>query len=331
MFITIDYFCTLIPITSLSTKNVNALAALASTAAFAQSVTLSGGVAYGYQSATTDNVTSKGFGMDTAAIKLTATEDLGGGMSFTGVISAGGFARNSAVKGEDMSVALSGGFGKLMMGQIEIGSGIRGIADAGAPVNNMEGEVLMANLGGAVVSDIVSYTAPKMGDFTLSGSLTEDTAKYTGNVPAIASGMSTGQAKAYTVGVSYAAGPVAAKLDTSSWKNHAANDTRYRVAASYNFGVAKVGAGRDSTKQLNGTRSNETMLGVSAPFGALTVGAAYVKRDTSAAGTLAGNTVGVSYALSKRTSVLANYAKWDHAEGSTVSDKKTTILLNHAF
>jgi predicted porin len=283
-------------------------------------------VAYGYQSSTASNVTSKGFGMDTAAIKLTATEDLGGGLKATGVISAGGLARGNAVTGEDMSLTLAGGFGSLLMGQIEIGSGIRGLAQAGAPVNNMEGEVLAAATAG---TDIVKYTAPKMGDFTFSGSLTE--------AKGIAAGLSTADkgTSAYTVGVAYAAGPLSVSVDTSDWNSAAASgkaDNRYRVSGSYDLGVAKVGAGVERQKLVGGGTNKYSMMGVSMPFGAVTVGAAWVKNDTSAtAGTKAGSTVGVSYALSKRTSVTANIARWDATEGGSVTDKKTTVLLAHSF
>ena len=304
-----------------------ALATLAAASgAFAQSVTLSGGVAYGYQSATASNVTTKGFGMDTAAIKLTATEDLGGGLKATGVISAGGLARGNAVTGEDMSLTLAGGFGSLMMGQIEIGSGIRGNAQAGAPVNNMEGEVLAAASAG---TDIVKFTAPKMGDVTLSASLTEAKGITTGLDNA------TKASSAVTVGAAYAAGPLTVSVDTTDWNSAAASgkaDNRYRVSGSYDLGVAKVGAGVERQKLVGGGTNKYTMMGVSAPFGALTVGAVYVKNDTSAtAGKKAGSSFGVSYALSKRTSVSANVARWDATEGGSVTDKKTTILLAHSF
>ena len=268
--------------------------------------------------------------MDTAAIKLTVTEDLGGGLTATGVISAAGFARGNAVTGEDMSLTVAGGFGTVTMGQIEIGSGIRGLASAGAPVNNMEGEVL----GAAVNSDIVKYTAPKMGDFTLSASLTEGSATSP-TVAGLGAGLTdagVASSRAVTVGAAYAAGPLAAAVDTSSWSNSASADSRYRISANYNLGVATVGAGFDSTKApVTGNRTKYTMVGVSAPLGAVTVGAVYAKKDTVATGTLTGSSFGASYALSKRTSLSANYSKWDNAEGSTVSDKKTNILLAHSF
>lgn len=312
-------------------KTLIALAAVAATgAAFAQSsVTLSGAIAYGYQSESTGGgATVKGFGVGTAQLKFAATEDLGGGLKLSVATTIGDpIARGDAVTGMDTTMNLSGGFGSLLLGQIEIGSGIRGLAQAGAPVNNMEGEVLGAATKG---TDIVKYTAPAMSGFTFSGSLTEAKGLKTG-LDAATKGTS-----AYTIGVDYAAGPLKAKLDMTDWNSAAAvgkADDRYRIAAQYDFGVAKVGAGYEDQDLVGGGSNKYTMVGVSAPFGALTVGAAWVKNDTSAtAGSKTGYTIGASYALSKRTSIDANYANWEQGEAAgALKNKKTTILLAHSF
>lgn len=337
-------------------KTLIALAVLAASgAAFAQSsVSMTGGIAYGYQSTTTtadavaagtanttgigapgaDAVAAKnkakasGFGMDTAAIKLTVTEDLGGGLKATGVITAAGMARGNTVTGEDMSLTVAGGFGSVLMGQIEIGSGIRGLAQAGAPVNNMEGEVLGAASAG---TDIIKYTAPAFSGLTFSGSLTENKGITTG----LETGATNVGTSAYTVGAAYSAGPLNASIDTTNWNSAAAAgkaDSRYRLSANYDLGMAKVGAGMESQKMVGGGTNKYTMVGVSAPLGAVTVGAVWVKNDTSAtAGDKTGYSFGASYALSKRTSIAANLASWDYKEGSSVANKKTTVLLNHAF
>jgi predicted porin len=267
-------------------------------------------------------VKASGFGVDTAAFTMAASEDLGGGLKLAGSMSLGGVTRGDTPTGEDFKMVLSGGFGSLLLGQIEIGSGIRGLAQAGAPVNNMEGEILAAASAG---TDIVKYTAPKFGDFTVSGSLTE--------AKGLATGLSTGQSSAVTVGVDYAAGPVAAKFDFTDYDNDStAINNRYRIAGNYDLGVAKVGAGHEAGKLVGAakTKYSYTMFGVSAPVGASTsVGAVIVK---SKSGTLkrSGYSVGAQYNLSKRTNVTANTAKWDNTV-KTAKDSKTTILLNHSF
>ncbi len=333
-------------------KTLIALAAVAATSAFAQStVTITGGIAYGYQSTTTtadasdavaavagnagtaavaakSGAQASGFGMDTAAFKLTATEDLGGGLKATGSISAGGLARGTAVTGEDMSLNVSGAFGSVLVGQIEIGSGIRGLAQAGAPVNNMEGEVLAPASAG---TDIVKFTAPAINGFTFSGSLTEAKGLATG----LEAGATNVGTSAYTVGVAYANGPLKVSADTTSWDSEAATgkaDNRYRLSANYSLGVATIGAGLENQNMVGGGTNKYTMIGVSAPFGAVTVGAVWAKNDTSATdGDKAGYSFGASYALSKRTAITADYSSWDYKEGSTVANKKTTLLLAHSF
>jgi hypothetical protein len=311
---------------------VAALAAVAVAGAASAQLTLSGAFSYGYQSKKdgTAGTTAKGFGTDTAAIKLAFSEDLGGGLKLDGSISAGGLARGGSVGGEDAKVTLTGGFGALTLGAVEIGSGIRGLAQAGAPVNNMEGEVL----GSADNFDLVAYGI-KVGDITVSASITEDGGKDID--PAIASGFSTGQNRSTTVGVAYAAGPVAVKLDTTSTSLPAAAsglDSRYRLSASYDLGVAKIGAGIEDQKLLGGAKNKYTMLGVSAPLSAsVTVGAAFVTQDSTAvAGSKSGSTFGAKYAISKRTDITANYASWEVSEAAGAKkDNKTTMLLNHSF
>ena len=323
-------------------KTLVALAVLAASGASFAQVALTGEIAYGYQTSSTNGVKSSGFGVDTAAFRLTATEDLGGGLKATAFISAGGAYRDSALAGEDMAITVSGGFGKVMGGAIEIGSGIRGLAQAGAPVNNMEGEVL----GYAANSDIIKYTAPAMGGLTLSASLTENTggkqltvtpgtpanATAASGLAALGDGMEAGQQRAITVGGDYAAGALAAKLDFSSW-SESGNDNRYRIAASYDFGAVKVGAGLDDTKLKSGVTTKQTMFGVSAPIGgALTVGAAFVRADLSTATKVReGSTFGLAYALSKRTTFMVNTTSWDDVGGFADKSSKTWIALDHTF
>ena len=310
-------------------KTLVALAALAvAGGAFAQStVSITGEAAFGFQSTTNNEVTTSGFGVDTAAVKFSVTEDLGGGLKLGAAMQLANIARGNAVGGEDFTMTVAGGFGKVLMGQIEIGSGIRGLAQADAPVNNMEGEILgAATLG----TDIIKYYAPAMGPVSLSASWTEEKALGVG----ISSATSQG---AWTVGADYAAGPLAAKIDYSTWNNQnlsaVALDNRYRVAASYDLGMVKFGAGYEDRKNIASTHTKQSMVGVSAPIGsALTVGAVYARVAVDGSDDRNGASVGLKYALSKRTSLQANYSSWDDAvTTNTGKATKTWIALDHTF
>jgi predicted porin len=313
-------------------KSLIALAVLATAGtAFAQSsVTLSGDIDFGYFSYTAGGATkttAKGFASDTSEIAINVTEDLGGGMKLAGRLGLEGMARGYGTGPTDQRITLSGGFGSVMMGSIEIGNGIRGLAQAGAPVNNMEGEIL----GAATLNDIIKYTSPDMSGFKLSASHTE---AIGGDAAGVGyAGLNAGEARAITVGVDYAAGPMKAKLDYSKYSEAAFNN-RFRVAAQYDLGVVVLGAGYEDRNFVASASGDQkkTMLGVSAPIGAATtVGAVWVKSQDKAAGSRTGYALGVSYSLSKRTSLGANFAQWEGAENVANKSSKTKLVLSHSF
>ncbi len=169
------------------------MAAVAVAGAASAQVTITGGIAYGWQSSTEsvtavdgsyiqgdgtvsgtestsvlrapvtggDRVERAGFGVDTASVTFAANEDLGGGMSVSGSMTIGNINRSGSITGENYAMTLNAGsMGPFSFQNVEIGSGIRGIGSAGAPVNNMEGEIL----GAAGNGNIAKYTFPAMID-----------------------------------------------------------------------------------------------------------------------------------------------------------------------
>jgi hypothetical protein len=322
-------------------KTLIALAAVAATgAAFAQSsVTLSGSYAAGYESTKLNGVKSAGFGTDTAAVKMSATEDLGGGLKAAAYVSLGGMARNATVGGEDAGLSLSGGFGTVHLRTIEsAGQGITAKASAGAPGYDLHSKVFSANAN----IDQIAYVLPKMGDLTAS-------VNYVDRGATTQAGTGTG---AGTAGVAlaqpslgaalaYKAGAVDAGVDYTSWTRKGATDVasnttsnRLRISGNYNLGMAKVGLGYS---KLNRTGANlsttETLIGLSAPVGALTVGATYGTSKGTATSSTAkktGYTLGASYDLSKRTNVGFSTFSWKTA-GVAGSNTGTRVLVAHSF
>ncbi len=106
----------------------------------------------------------------------------------------------------------------------------------------------------------------------------------------------------------------------------ATDDQKYTtnfLAASYDFGVAKLSAGYKTDKlsfadAFSGT-AKSTILGVAAPMGALTLKASYVARKID--GDKVGNQVALGgvYDLSKRTSMYATYSVLKNEVGSGLS------------
>jgi predicted porin len=104
----------------------------------------------------------------------------------------------------------------------------------------------------------------------------------------------------------------------------AASDTKSNatfMGASYAFGFGRVNVGNTVNENAAGAKTSEiTTLGASVPMGAYTLLAGYNKAKHI--GTINANNdtkmgVGVTYALSKRTSVGADMFKQDAANSST--------------
>lgn len=315
---------------------------------------LTGAVALGYeQGKTPAGVKNGGLGMDTASIKLTAVEDLGGGMKAMGSIAAGGLARGNSVGGEDASLALSGGFGTFALRTYEsAGSGMTSRAAAGAPAYDLHGRVFSANAN----VDGAFYTMPKFGDVTVGLSYV-DRGSFTPAVGAVAAvSNSNGMAQGTTglaaaqpslgVSVAYAVGAIDAAVDYTSWtrkddasvaggdKTKNSVSDRFRIMGNYNLGVAKIGAGFTQTNRTGVLPvTKETLFGFSAPLGAVTVGATFGESKgsaTSATTKKSGYTLGMQYDLSKRTNLGVSTFNWK-TTGITGNNTGSRILLGHSF
>jgi predicted porin len=108
-------------------------------------------------------------------------------------------------------------------------------------------------------------------------------------------------------------------------------DSRTRISANYNLGVAILGAGYQTAKNTAGIKKNETAVSVSAPFGAFNVGAIYATSKTDGqAGNNTGYDLAVQYNLSKRTYV-ALQAQSTKKALATASATNTRVQLAHSF
>lgn len=344
-------------------KSLVALAALAVVgAASAQStVTLSGKLAFAYQSAESardiaagTTMKKNGLGVTDGDFVLTASEDLGGGMKATASMAVLSRGRDTAISGRDASLNVSGGFGTVTIGALEAANGILGLGGAGAPTIGMDGargvatnyavapavstySLSRAALDAAVNVDILQYTSPDFNGFKVAVAMLE-----AGAAPYGMESTSTAQ-DATLLRVTYAGGPVAVMADYTNYGLNAVAvgaDDRIRVSGSYDLGVVKLGAGYQ-TKKTTATTNNgnkQYILGVSAPVGAaVTVGANYV-RNTQDGGTLIkGYELGANYALSKRTGVQLAYQNLNESDAngavSASSGNATAfrVRLMHSF
>ncbi len=330
-------------------KSLIALAALAFVGTVsAQTVTLSGKLGFAYKTqegAGAAPVKANGLMVTDGDFGISASEDLGGGLKIAASMAVQSRGRDTAIAGRDASLTVSGGFGAVTIGALEIGNGIIGLGGADAPTMGLDGETGAGGISRAVLAapmnlDALLYTSPAMGGFSATLGLLDTTAGQTATVPAGVNTLGMGNTAttpdATLIGVNYAAGAIAAAVDYTSFGNNnsgAGLDNRVRMSASYDLGVVKLGAGYEkmkTTAAVNNTQT-ETLIGISAPVGkAISVGANYVRNSADGASSITGYELGANYALSKRTGVQAAYQNIseDNVAGSATAFR---VRLMHSF
>ena len=324
-------------------KSLIALAVIAvSGTAFAQStVTINGKLGTQYSATTTNaGVKANGFNVSDGDVNFVVSEDLGGGLkadAFMGIRLRGreinSDGASDGIGARNATVSLSGGFGSVMVGAIAAGSGIAARGTAGqAGYNGLDhdGTLLDAEVNGV---DIFSYTTPTFNGINAYIQIVDSIGDPgAGGLEAVNTLPS-----ATVVGLNYSAGPLSANIDTTSFDRNASTstaDSRLRLSAQYNLGMAIVGFGYQTNDNTT-TDVTQTVFGVSVPMGALSIGAAMSTRDTKTLSTGAsvenkGYEIVANYNLSKRTSIAASYRTVN--EGATTIDQKATrIRLMHSF
>jgi predicted porin len=276
-------------------KTLIALAALASTAAFAQSsVTL-----YGVADASLTKVSGKSAALSssktlnngTSRWGVRGTEDLGGGMK-------AGFNFEQGVSLEDGSIAksggtefgraawmnLSGGFGEVRLGRTLNPSFFAAAAWELTGTANYSAVTSQFNAGGSDVlggirnSRQISYTTPNMGGFSA-------TLGY------VLKGNNAAEKAKVDLNVIYANGPLAVALGYNKLQDAEKN---VHVGAKYNFGAFTLAGGYiDPAGDAKGFA-----IGGSVPLGPVNL-VVDVARDTEAKDT--DLLIEVKYPLSKRT------------------------------
>jgi predicted porin len=283
------------------------MAAVAVAGAATAQVSVTGALGFGWEAASPAvGASETGIKVTDGNVKFSASEDLGGGMSVLTAMDIQSRGRDTEIIGRDASITLVTGFGGFTLGAVDASNGIVGLGGAGAPVIGMDGSVLS---GGTKV-DIAKYSLPLGNGIGISVARTD-----------AANGLK-GTNAGNTYGATYSMNAISAALDLTD----TAMAKRTRMSGSYDLGVAKLGAGYQTLKAKGagsalGT-NKQTVLGVSAPYGAFTFGLNYATTKQSANNTSnKGIDAGVSYALSKRTNV---YAQMQSVTIGTGDASKTT-------
>jgi len=336
-------------------KSLIALAVLAAFGtAYAQSTaTISGkfGVAVGKALGSDANVH-----ITDGNVTVAAVEDLGGGMKAGVSIDMRTRGREQNVVtasgqeiGRDATVYVSGGFGTVALGSVELGNGIMGLGLGGAQqslASGWDGAIL----SGPAYANLLQYTSPSISGFNVSlvhvdsvGTVGVAVTKAAAAAGApITVNTDTG-VSAQQIGATYNQGPISASADYAVFGNKTgtsttANRTRTRASAAYDMGVIKIGVGIEDNKGLvyqsttsttvstNATyNGNQMIIGASLPVGPLLLGAGYARNSEN--GALVGDTsngdeiakgwlVSANYSLSKRTTLLGTYSDIKRSGGA---------------
>lgn len=258
-------------------------------------LTVNGTTGYEVRHSPTGTVT----GLHDSAVKLTAKEDLGSGLSATAELAVNGFGgRGNAFVSEDASVTLAGGFGAIKAGEVEAVNGIIGRGYAGGAFIGSDGKVL----GGPANKQFVGYTTPAFGDLKLTASSTQD---INGTGP-----------RAYSFGAVYDLGPVSAGADYNQ------TSKRVRTSGTVDLKMVKLGAGY-SFNEAN--VANSFVVSAVAPVGSLNLGISYANGNGSA------KEVAAAYSLSKRTVLAVAYQNVTNNSIAANNVGTTRLRVTHTF
>jgi hypothetical protein len=262
-----------------------------------------------------------------SSIKFTMSEDLGGGLT---AIAAGQFAMNGdragSITKEDSSVTVTGGFGSVAIANTRSGDTAiaANVFASWMPITSWYDTIspTRSNI------DILSYTSPAISGFTLGLSLTELTQN---------SNTAASVNKVNTISGTYTNGPLtimAALKNTTGAVAATVKRSNTEFAATYDFGVAKIGFGSDGAITTGASAysdSSAMSYGISVPVGAVTVGMNGAKRGVNKF--VEG---GVNYALSKRSTLALMYGDMTNSSNSSVTyaskaGAQYRVGLKHTF
>jgi len=327
-------------------KSLIALAALAAvSAASAQStVTISGSFSGGVSSVAKANSIAGVDASNSNLVAFTAVEDLGGGLKATGHMgmrfdinratnetatsTSTVYAANSGIKASgDVYVQLAGAFGEVRAGTFTAHTN-----GAYNPFNTWTTSRVDDSFTFAS-SNQVRYTTPTIAGFAAAVSV------YTAYAGDTTGAGVVGGATGNLIKLTYANGPLGlgyikqvtsaiASTTLTTGIEHAT------LGGTYDFGVAKLFAMTYTNKTAAGVQDDSgNSISIAVPVGAATFKAGRVDRKPVAASTtiLDRTSVGVDYALSKRSTLIANMSSNKDHSSSVVSSTNYFLGMSHTF
>ena len=326
-------------------KTLVAVAALAASAAFAQSSVTLYGVADAYfGSEKIDGVTSQTVvndgGLSQSRIGVSVKEDLGSGLSAFAIVE-GAVALDGGAGGlgadRKSVVGLSGGFGSVSLGRQDTP-----LQDAWDNILDVQG-----NSGFSAATAALAGNAGAAGAtlFTYGNSVRYDSPNFDGFSGAIQVGLGEDKdmftpgsaSRGVSLNLAYANGPLAAGLAYQNDKDQgsgAATTKTTALGGSYDFGPAKLGLGYTRISETGNPNFRLVNVGVTVPFDAFTLVGQYADGKVSdTAGKVKSFALEGRYALSKRTTAYAGYnnTKENIGGGADFKTNRFGVGIRHVF
>jgi len=310
-------------------KSLIALAVLA-----ASSTAFAGADVYGQARISIDKATNSKMTMAdrVSRVGIKGTEDLGGGMSAVyGMewdLDLNDNAETSGpFSGRNAFVGLKGAFGTVLAGKHDTPYKLAGSADLFADTAaDSQGSTGIIGYGNFDLraTNALAYISPDFAGFHVAAAVTNN-GQSTPSTPSLTDSKS--------LALVYVNGPLKA---TYGYEKHGGLTLNSTAESANKFNVAykigDIGLGYTYEKQdRSGTASDSTnqLASVSFGMGPITLAAQYGNRDYKTAATdLKRSTVGVVYALSKRTNTAVAY---NHDDANGTKTNTTTVQLNHSF
>lgn len=322
-----------------------AVAALASTAAFAQSnVTVYGVLDVSYQNIKFDGAKAQtainsGF-MSGSRLGFRGTEDLGNGLKalFTleyGLTVDANTGVGAGTNARQQFVGLTGGFGTAVAGRLQTTgydftfAWLPGVSATGLDAYNLIGNTTLINASSRA-DNAVAYISPSFGGLTAAVNHARLTESRNSNV--------TGEdGTANLASLSYANGPLTAglvysqaNLDQTAGKPDV---KEVAVRAAYNFGVANVGfAWQNRDHSAANDKDSKWGLGVTVPVGNGVIAANYGRASIDTANNMDHKAIALGYIhnLSKRTNAYVGYRKTS-GDSAYLEHRAFAAGIRHSF
>jgi predicted porin len=321
---------------------VLAIAALASTSAFADSTT----TVYGLVDAAVVNVTGSGLiggttavsgGLAASRLGVKNVEDLDGGLKAVAVAEIGlNSETNAGYSGaaRQALLALAGGFGTVATGYLQTTGWDFGVkynvvgGSAVSPLGNItkaQGFLIGDQATANRAQRAVAYISPNIDGLVVAVNYSSALAGYGDVATATTTGPSN--ITATLVSADYTAGPLAVALVYAGTNAEAftADTTEYALGLAYTMDAAKITATYQTSKHansvaVNGTSSNTVYsVGAAVPVGPGTIALSYAGSNiaTKTNSNASGYTVAYLQGLSKTTTAYLAYSGMTQGTSST--------------